>query len=141
MIKEHATRARNQAIQIFVSLSSIEKHLHPKDRISSSADPDTKWSELNELRIQAAKSSPLPVCERYITSASDITTIGTSTLPLLERVIVTGEPARTSNTEIDVENDLQATIAAVAEDAETSSAMIKLRGLSSRSIQQALNND
>jgi hypothetical protein len=147
LIKEQATRARNHAIQIFKSLSAIEKHLDPKDRISSSTDPDTKWPELNELRIQAAKSSQMPAFERYITSTSDITTVGTSTSPLLERILVTGEPAWTSNTEFSTENDSQTTIAAVTEEeAEaiggSSSAMSKLRGLSSRSRKQTLiNND
>jgi hypothetical protein len=141
LIKEHATRVHKHAIEIFKSLSAIEKHLDQKDRISSSTDPDTRWPELNELRIQASKSSQLPAFERYITSTSDITTVGTSTSPLLERVIVTGEPAWTSSTEFNTENDPQTAVALVTEETEPSSAMSKLRGLSSIALQQTFSND
>ncbi|CAO3627990.1 unnamed protein product [Mucor fragilis] len=124
LIKAQAERAQHHAIDIFKALSKLEQYLDPEDRILATNDINTKWPILNQLRINASKSTDVPLLERFISSASDMTTVGTSTSPL----IVTGEPAMADNSHI--QND-----PSKAKSTSTSSlALNRLRGLSSKSI-------
>ncbi|KAF1799001.1 hypothetical protein V8B55DRAFT_1520461 [Mucor lusitanicus] len=128
IIKEQADRAQHHTIDIFKALSKLEQYLDPEDRVLVTNDIDSKWPVLNQLRIKAAKATDVPLLERYISSASDMTTVGTSTSPLIEKVIVTGEPALSEAPHF--QNDPSKT-----KSTSTSSlALNRLRGLSSKSI-------
>ena len=128
MIKAQAERAQNHTIDIFKALSKLEQYLDPEDRILATNDINTKWPILNQLRINASKSTDVPLLERFISSASDMTTVGTSTSPL----IVTGEPAMADDAHI--QNDPSK----VGSTSTSSLALNRLRGLSSKSITKTL---
>lgn len=105
--------------------------MDPEDRI----DASDQWSDLKELRSCTSKSTHTPL-DRITksTTTNDLTMVGTSTLPLLERVIVNGEPAFSSTnedtTEVDVENDPNA-----ISTSSSSLALSRLKSISSRSLQ------
>ncbi|KAI8886475.1 hypothetical protein K501DRAFT_177659, partial [Backusella circina FSU 941] len=109
-IREHAKQAQKQASDIFKSLSSLEQFLDPDDI----AQNNDKWPYLKTLSERASKASPS--FERMIRSTDFAT--GSSTSPLLERVVVTGST-----------NDLTE-----YSDEAPSKALNHLRGLSSKSI-------
>ncbi|KAI8072011.1 hypothetical protein BDF21DRAFT_82693 [Thamnidium elegans] len=132
LLKEQATKTQAFAINIFKSLTALEKYLDPEDRIEAS----DKWPELKELRNRASKSTPTPF-DRITkpTTTNDLTIVGSSTLPLLERVIINGEPAFASSRnedtiEVDTENDPNA-----ASTSTSSLALSRLKSISSRSLQ------
>ncbi|KAK4516209.1 uncharacterized protein ATC70_011178 [Mucor velutinosus] len=128
IIKEQAEKARNCMIDIFKALSKLEQNLDPEDRILATKDINSKWPILNQLRTRVSKSADMPLLERYISSTSDMTTVGTSTSPLIEKVIVTREPVMADDPHI--QND-----PLKMESTSTSSlALNRLRGLSSKSI-------
>ncbi|KAL9556449.1 hypothetical protein MBANPS3_001881 [Mucor bainieri] len=131
IIKEQAEKVQHHTIAIFKALSKLEQYLDPEDRILATNDINSKWPILNQLRIKASKSADMPLLERYISSASDMTTVGTSTSPLIEKVIVTGEPAIADDPH--VQNDPSKT----RSTSTSSLALNRLRGLSSKSITKA----
>ncbi|KAI8047854.1 uncharacterized protein B0P05DRAFT_565305 [Gilbertella persicaria] len=105
IMKQQAIQIQNHATHIFKALSALEEHLDPEDRISAEIRA-TRWPELNQLLIDAAK----PMIDRYISSSSDLATVGTtSTSPLVEHMITNEQEIETS-------------------------ALSRLRGLSSRSL-------
>lgn len=133
LLKEQATQTQSYAVNIFKSLTAIEKYLEPEDRI----DVNEQWPELNELRHRSSKSTHTPF-DRLTksTTTNDLTMVGTSTLPILERVVVNGEPSFTSHEDADdlnTENNPN-----TGSSPSSSLALSRLRGISSRSIQHAL---
>lgn len=118
--------------------------MDPEDRIQISQDhPSSKWPELDKLRINASKSTAPPFDQlKKSTTTNDLTTAGTSTSPLLEKVVVTGEPAAFSlsdeMTRIDSndsdKNDRNVGGVSSSTTQHSSLALSRLRGLSSRSI-------
>ncbi|KAG1121725.1 hypothetical protein G6F42_012151 [Rhizopus arrhizus] len=135
MIKEQAEKAQNYTIDIFKALSKLEQYLDPEDRILATNDINSKWPVLNQLRIKASKSTDVPLLERYISSTSDMTTVGTSTSPLIEKVIVTGEPAIVDgqHMQIDTSNTRSTSTSSLA--------LNRLRGLSPKSITKTSNSE
>jgi len=129
MIKEQAEKAQNYTIDIFKALSKLEQYLDPEDRILATNDINSKWPVLNQLRIKASKSTDVPLLER------DMTTVGTSTSPLIEKVIVTGEPAIVDgqHMQIDTSNTRSTSTSSLA--------LNRLRGLSSKSITKTSNSE
>ncbi|KAG2202368.1 hypothetical protein INT47_008839 [Mucor saturninus] len=129
LIKEQAEKTQAYAINIFKSLTALEKYLDPEDIIGN--DENTRWPELSELRHRASKcNAPYDRLSKSAT-LSDLTTVGSSTSPLLERVIVTGEPAHPLNQQIEpnTEDD-----PAESSTSTSSLALSRLRGLSSRTV-------
>lgn len=127
-MKDQAEKIQLYAINIFKSLSALEKYLDPEDVIGNDKN---KWPELNELRHRSSKwNTPYDRLSKSAT-LSDLTTVGTSTSPLLERVVVTGEPAHPLNPTVEpnTEND-----PAESSTSTSSLALSRLRGLSSRTI-------
>lgn len=137
ILKEQAAKSQEYAINIFKSLSALEKYLDPKDKIQITEGGSVKWPELSQLRSRALKTSHPPF-ERLLKSSTtnDISTIGTLPSPLLEKVVVNGEPAlpaHESTPEFSV--DAHPMTQTGASSTSTSSlALSRLRGLSSRSI-------
>lgn len=119
-------------------MTKLEQYLDPEDRILAINDIDSKWPVLNQLRLKVSKSTDTPLLERYISSTSDMTTVGTtSTSPLIEKIVVAGEPVNTDE-QMDNDDPLK------TGSASTSSlALSKLRGLSSKSLTKpsSSNND
>ncbi|KAI9336660.1 hypothetical protein BD770DRAFT_332052, partial [Pilaira anomala] len=133
LLKEQAIQTQSYAANIFKSLTAIEKYLDSEDRI----DLNEQWPELNELRHRSSKSTHTPF-DRLTksTTTNDLTMVGTSTLPILERVVVNGEPSFTSHEdtdELNTENNPN-----TGSSPSSSLALSRLRGISSRSIQHAL---
>lgn len=119
-------------------MTKLEQYLDPEDRISAIKDINSKWPGLNQLRMKASKSTDTPLLERYISSTSDMTTVGTtSTSPLIEKIVVAGEPA---NTDEPMDNDDPLKTGSTS---TSSLALSKLRGLSSKSLTKpsSSNND
>lgn len=114
VLKQVALKTQENAIQLFKSLSHLEQYLDPADKVTIA---DSRWPILSELRAQGQKSIEHPSIERYISSSSEITTVGTSTSPLLEKFILTGGPVKEDP----------------PPQSTPSLALNKLRGLSSRS--------
>ncbi|KAL7319572.1 hypothetical protein PS15m_002699 [Mucor circinelloides] len=135
VIKEQAEKAQNYTIDIFKALSKLEQYLDPEDRILATNDINSKWPVLNQLRIKASKSTDVPLLERYISSTSDMTTVGTSTSPLIEKVIVTGEPAIANG------QHMQTDTSNTRSTSTSSLALNRLRGLSSKSITKTSNSE
>jgi hypothetical protein len=115
----------------------LEKYLDPEDRIQATEDSNSKWPELNQLRLRASKCTNPPF-ERLLksTTTNDLTTVGTSTSPLLEKVVVTGEPAFLANDATSqFSTDTNPMNQVGNSSTSTSSlALSRLRGISSRSI-------
>lgn len=105
--------------------------MDPEDTI----DACDQWPELKELHHRASKHTPFDRITKP-TTTNDLTIVGTSTLPLLERVIVNGEPAFASSKEdtieVYTENDPNATSTSTS-----SLALSRLKSISSRSLQYA----
>ncbi|KAI9271162.1 hypothetical protein EDC94DRAFT_555542 [Helicostylum pulchrum] len=136
LLKVQATKTQAHAINLFKSLTALEKYLDPEDRM----DACDQWPELKELRHRASKHTPFDRITKP-TTTNDLTIVGTSTLPLLERVIVNGEPAFASSSnedtvEVDTENDPNATSTSTS-----SLALSRLKSISSRSLQHAAAQD
>jgi hypothetical protein len=140
ILKEQATKAQAYAINIFKSLTALEKYLDPEQRIQTSEDHNSKWPELDKLRTRALRSTAPPFDRlKKPTTTNDLTTVGTSTSPLLEKVVVTGEPAFSSSNDINAVMDtnnveIDPTNNTGASSSTSSLALSRLRGLSSRSI-------
>ncbi|CEP15082.1 hypothetical protein [Parasitella parasitica] len=126
-IKEQAEKAHSHIIDIFRALTKLEQYLDPQDRILAAEPVDSQWPVLQQLRLKSSKSAETPLLERYISSSSDMTSVGTSTSPLIEKVVVTGESA--SADEQKDGNDLSKT----TPTSTSSLALDRLRGLSSKS--------
>ena len=119
-------------------MTKLEQYLDPEDRILAINDINSKWPVLNQLRMKASKSTDTPLLERYISSTSDMTTVGTtSTSPLIEKIVVAGEPANTDE-QMDNDDPLK-----TGSTSTSSLALSKLRGLSSKSLTKpsSSNND
>ena len=129
ILRNQATKIHETAISIFKTLSILEKHLDPEDRIRFSETNDTSWLELKKLRAQSSKAlNPL----LRSATKNDLTTVGTSTSPLLEKIIVAGEPAYHVNENDTVLNPMEQV--GTSSTSTSSLALSTLRGLSSRSI-------
>lgn len=119
-------------------MTKLEQYLDPEDRILAINDINSKWPVLNQLRMKASISTDTPLLERYISSTSDMTTVGTtSTSPLIEKIVVAGEPANTDE-QMDNDDPLK-----TGSTSTSSLALSKLRGLSSKSLTKpsSSNND
>ncbi|CAO3639086.1 unnamed protein product [Mucor hiemalis] len=139
ILKEQASKSQEYAISIFKSLSALEKYLDPEDKIQITEDSSVKWPELSQLRSRALKISHPPF-ERLLKSSTtnDISTVGTSTSPLLEKVVVNGEPALPTH-ESTPKFSLKDNPMDQTGDSSTSTsslALSRLRGISSRSIRK-----
>lgn len=130
IIKEQAAKAQNCTIKIFKALTKLEQYLNPEDRILAINDIDSKWPVLNQLRIKASKSADAPLLERYISSTSDMTTVGTTSAspPFIEKIVVAGEPAITDE-QMDNDDPLK-----TGSTSTSSLALSRLRGLSSKTL-------
>ncbi|KAI8637764.1 hypothetical protein BD408DRAFT_424033 [Parasitella parasitica] len=128
VIKGQAEKAHGHAVDIFKALTKLEQYLDPQDRILATEDVGSKWPVLHQLRVNSFKSADTPLLERYISSSSDMTTVGTSASPLIDRLVVTGEPANADEQRDN--NDRAKTTSA----STSSLALDRLRGLSSKSM-------
>ncbi|KAI8967708.1 hypothetical protein BDF20DRAFT_839916 [Mycotypha africana] len=153
--RDQAIKSEQQAIHIFQALSEIEQQLDQNYTISTHDNDEVsleEWHGLKELRArllqpikqhESFSTSPTPqlLLERFITSSSDVATLGTTmavSTPLEQASLTSLGPASERIDKSSDANSVEATLVAKRSTSSTSIALDRLRGLSSRSIQQQI---